>query len=515
MSASREKKQRQDDPNQGLTQKQIKERKEAAIKKRNTVIYTVIGVVVAVLVVALLVWNSGFFQSRTVAMTINGQDYSPAEVSYYYGQTKQSYGYYLSMMGYDSTKSDRDQVVDEESGKTFYDLFMEQAKATMIKEAALADAAREEGVTLTEESQEQLETALESYRSGASQSGYPSLNSFLKAYFGSYMNEKVLRSCLEESLLASQYQTAYSDSLTYDDAALEEYYTENAADLDTFRYHTIFFSGTAESTTDEEGNTVEPTEEEQTAAMEAAKAKADAFRSEVEKSDFATAAEAAKAEDEDLTYEGEMSHVGSALAGPYQEWLSDSSRKAGDITVVESEGSGYYVVQFVERFRNEDDFGTANIRHILVKAEVAEGAEEPTEEAMQAAEDKAQEILDQFKAGDQSADSFAELAKANSEDPGSKDNGGLYEDVTRDTSFFADFLNWIFADGRKVGDTGLVENTQSGQQGWHVMYLDSVGDPLWKYTAENDLRDADVQTWLEGLQEGYEAVDGSGIQYIG
>ena len=47
------------------------------------------------------------------------------------------------------------------------------------------------------------------------------------------------------------------------------------------------------------------------------------------------------------------------------------------------------------------------------------------------------------------------------------------------------------------------------------MYLDSVGDPLWKYTAENDLRDADVQTWLEGLQEGYEAVDGSGIQYIG
>ena len=146
MSASREKKQRQDDPNQGLTQKQIKERKEAAIKKRNTVIYTVIGVVVAVLVVALLVWNSGFFQSRTVAMTINGRDYSPAEVSYYYGQTKQSYGYYLSMMGYDSTKSDRDQVVDEESGKTFYYLFMEQAKATMIKEAALADAAREEGV---------------------------------------------------------------------------------------------------------------------------------------------------------------------------------------------------------------------------------------------------------------------------------------------------------------------------------------------------------------------------------
>ena len=56
MSASREKKQRQDDPSQGLTQKQIKERKEAAIKKRNTVIYTVIGVV------EMPVWPVGWWE---------------------------------------------------------------------------------------------------------------------------------------------------------------------------------------------------------------------------------------------------------------------------------------------------------------------------------------------------------------------------------------------------------------------------------------------------------------------
>ena len=43
-----------------------------------------------------------------------------------------------------------------------------------------------------------------------------------------------------------------------------------------------------------------PRKREQTAAMEAAKAKADAFRSEVEKSDFATAAEGRpRREDED------------------------------------------------------------------------------------------------------------------------------------------------------------------------------------------------------------------------
>ena len=52
------------------------------------------------------------------------------------------------------------------------------------------------------------------------------------------------------------------------------------------------------------------------------------------------------------------------------DWLSDSARKEGDISVIEYEsGNGYYVVQFVERFRNEEDFGSADIRHILLKAE--------------------------------------------------------------------------------------------------------------------------------------------------
>ena len=94
MSASREKKQRQDDPTRGSPRSRSKERKEAAIKKRNTGIYTVIGVVVG-----RPGWWPCWFgipaSSRAVpvAMTINGRDYSPAEVSHYYGQTKQSYGY--------------------------------------------------------------------------------------------------------------------------------------------------------------------------------------------------------------------------------------------------------------------------------------------------------------------------------------------------------------------------------------------------------------------------------------
>ena len=52
MSASREKKSRQSDPTQGLTQKERKELQEQQAAKRKAVVYTVIGVIVAVLVAA-------------------------------------------------------------------------------------------------------------------------------------------------------------------------------------------------------------------------------------------------------------------------------------------------------------------------------------------------------------------------------------------------------------------------------------------------------------------------------
>ena len=64
MSASREKKTRQSDPNKGLTQTQRKELQEQKTAKRKAVLYTVIGVIVAVLVVILLVWHSGTSQRR-------------------------------------------------------------------------------------------------------------------------------------------------------------------------------------------------------------------------------------------------------------------------------------------------------------------------------------------------------------------------------------------------------------------------------------------------------------------
>lgn len=72
MSASREKKQRQSDLD-SLTEKQKKDRQEAAAQKRKVITYWIIGIVAVVIVVVLLVWNSGILVRNVTAATVGEQ----------------------------------------------------------------------------------------------------------------------------------------------------------------------------------------------------------------------------------------------------------------------------------------------------------------------------------------------------------------------------------------------------------------------------------------------------------
>lgn len=130
------------------------------------------------------------------------------------------------------------------------------------------------------------------------------------------------------------------------------------------------------------------------------------------------------------------------------------------------------------------DTKLVNVRHILVYPEGADGTnlatQEFSEEAWAASEKKAQEILDQFLAGDKTEESFAALANEYSEDPGSNTNGGLYENVSEGEMVVA-FNDWCFDAARQVGDTGIVKTNY----GYHVMYF-SGSQTTWQKYARND-----------------------------
>ena len=155
MSASREKKTRQSDPNKGLTQTQRKELQEQKAAKRKAVLYTVIGVIVAVLVVILLVWHSGIFQRRETAVSVGGRDYSVTDVMYYYDsavQTEYQYSLY-GASSFDASVDPAEQYRDEAQTQTYHDYFLDQAVTALTQAAALQNAADEAGYTMTEEDQ--------------------------------------------------------------------------------------------------------------------------------------------------------------------------------------------------------------------------------------------------------------------------------------------------------------------------------------------------------------------------
>ena len=68
-----------------------------------------------------------------------------------------------------------------------------------------------------------------------------------------------------------------------------------------------------------------------------------------------------------------------------------------------------------------------------------------------------------------------------SEDGGSKDNGGLYEDVAQG-QMVTEFNDWCFDAGRQPGDFDIVKT----DFGYHIMYF-CQSRPQWKDYAREDL----------------------------
>ena len=186
--------------------------------------------------------------------------------------------------------------------------------------------------------------------------------------------------------------------------------------------------------------------------------------------------------------------------------------------MVESEAGStscyYYVVLFAGR--ELDKSPTDTVRHILVAAEQDEGASEPTQEQYDAAQAKAQELLDQWKAGEATEDSFAQLAREYSADTGSAADGGLITDIHAGSGYVSTFTDWAMDEARQPGDTGIVQNTGSTVKGWHIMYyVGATGTPVWQLTADSALRTQDYTAWEEAAMEGYEVSTSSlGMKFI-
>ena len=414
-------------------------------------------------------------------------------------------------MNVDFDKKLSQQKRTDEDGNTqtwleyIQDQVMEQIKDTYTYYYMAVKANDGKEPDITEDQQSELDEALESYETSASNYGY-TVSGYLQAAMGKGVTEEVFRHEAKVSYISQNYSEEYQEELNkkeYDDADLEAYRDENLADLQSVDIKLFECDN----------------EDDAIAFKNALKADGSNFAelaSKYSSSDWDIEANKNPVETtyNGITY-GTMKKLSYAVCTPDTDdntkhtsldWLFSTDRKAGD--VIQESTSVVYLVKPV--YLSEQK--TVSVRHILIKPVTQETEEETdehghdhssasdatecTEEEWAEAYTKAKEILDEYENGDKTEDSFAALAEEYTEDSNGSD-GGIYENVVPN-QMVATFNAWCFDSSRQAGDTAIVKT----KYGYHIMYFVGTGDySVWQYTAQQALASEDSTDTISELEE--------------
>lgn len=488
--------------------------------------------------VAIALALCGFFgvYDRAIAAekTADGDRISVAEYEYYnrmyfnyYYQMSQQYEQYYGsyygtgagkmMTGYDYTKTPADQefVANEEAGltidkkygdnPTWADYFEQESlkeanSSTMLYKKALA-----EGYELTKSEQKDLDEFVESLQKNADEDSY-SLDAYLRTNYGRGMSPSLLKKIYTKQTIVNRYKEDKQKELANDitDDEIEEEFNKNAKDYTTVDIRNFTFNSTISADDKASKDDIKK-------ANADLKKKAQAFLDAVNLSNFTQMAYDATDDKEqkelmkdDASYSSmadtNYTAVHDYVSAEAADWAFSSDRKSGDkklFEVKDDNGIATYHVYCMENVMKRDNQYPVNVRQILFM--VTDGADSDateTETGHTDAEAKklAEDALAKWKKGKATDESFAALATKLTEDTGSKESGGLYENVTKDSNYVEPFLNWCFADGRKKGDTGIIKT----DYGYHVMYLSSKSkDPAWKNIVRDALASAKFDKYIE------------------
>lgn len=457
-------------------------------------------IVVCLLVVAGGAWgiiySTGVLQRSMTAVTVGDHEVSALEFNMYYNDILSELMNTYAQYGMDTSTLEI-QMYDEE--RTFADYIRDSAVSQITEVYVLYSEAQANGYdyendvyaqALYQSSLSQLEEAAETYEMEP--------EDLLKSVYGNRMKMSDFEAFLTRRTTALGYAKVLEDSLTVEDSEADTYYDEHKDEYDnvsyryfTFSYDNVTYTEPEEGEEPEEG--APASEEEAEAMTEENRAAAEALANEMleqitdEQSFIDLALEYADEEDKEKYSEDDATLVtnGSATAtSPLAEWYSDPARAEGDTAVIDNNNNGYTVAYFISRERDEST--TVNIRHILFGTETAasDATEEELaeiEEANAAQQEKAQQVYDEWLAGDQSEESFAALAREYSDD-GNAPEGGIYENVY-EGQMVSEFNDWIFDPARRSGDTDIVETSY----GYHIIYFIGEGLPRWRAEVETDL----------------------------
>ena len=454
--------------------RKVQKRKEEKEKeKKEERISTTVGIVFLVALVCLV----ASFPIRTYLAThetyvvINGEEVNKVEFDYVYNTSKNNYitqyGSYLSYFGLDTSKDLSTQMYSETL--TWKDYFEQNAVESLKQNKALMAEAKAAGFTY--DTTDEYNTFKETIKTSAAAAGV-SDKEYVRSIYGSYATMGRIEEYVKNDMVMNAYYQKLQEDNAPSDDEIQSYYEENKATYDSVDYRLTTIEADLPTEPTELADPVEETVADTTGSTDGTAATDSTQDTAYQPSDaeIAKAMEDAKvlADDAEQTVakdgEAHENEKKSSVNYLISDWLFDDARKAGDTTVITNDNSHcYYVVAFEKRYLDETP--SADVRVII-----------PTEDKT------GEEILEEWKNGAATEDSFAELCKKYTQDTSAVENGGLFEQVTK-TGMTEELSNWIFDSSRQAGDTVAITVSDST----YVLYYIGQDQPEWKINIKNTL----------------------------
>ena len=454
--------------------RKVQKRKEEKEKeKKEERISTTVGIVFLVALVCLV----ASFPIRTYLAThetyvvINGEEVNKVEFDYVYNTSKNNYitqyGSYLSYFGLDTSKDLSTQMYSETL--TWKDYFEQNAVESLKQNKALMAEAKAAGFTY--DTTDEYNTFKETIKTSAAAAGV-SDKEYVRSIYGSYATMGRIEEYVKNDMVMNAYYQKLQEDNAPGDDEIQSYYEENKATYDSVDYRLTTIEADLPTEPTELADPVEETAADTTGTTDGTAATDSTQDTAYQPSDaeIAKAMEDAKvlADDAEQTVakdgEAHENEKKSSVNYLISDWLFDDARKAGDTTVITNDNSHcYYAVAFEKRYLDETP--SADVRVII-----------PTEDKT------GEEILEEWKNGAATEDSFAELCKKYTQDTSAVENGGLFEQVTK-TGMTEELSNWIFDSSRQAGDTVAITVSDST----YVLYYIGQDQPEWKINIKNTL----------------------------
>ena len=454
--------------------RKVQKRKEEKEKeKKEERISTAVGIVFLVALVCLV----ASFPIRTYLAThetyvvINGEEVNKVEFDYVYNTSKNNYitqyGSYLSYFGLDTSKDLSTQMYSDTL--TWQDYFEQNAVESLKQNKALMAEAKAAGFTY--DTTDEYNTFKETIKTSAAAAGV-SDKEYVRSIYGSYATMGRIEEYVKNDMVMNAYYQKLQEDNAPSDDEIQSYYEENKATYDSVDYRLTTIEADLPTEPTELADPVEETAADTTGTTDGTAATDTTQDTAYQPSDaeIAKAMEDAKvlADDAEQTVakdgEAHENEKKSSVNYMISDWLFDDARKAGDTTVITNDNSHcYYVVAFEKRYLDETP--SADVRVII-----------PTEDKT------GEEILEEWKSGAATEDSFAELCKKYTQDTSAVENGGLFEQVTK-TGMTEELSNWIFDNSRQAGDTVAITVSDTT----YVLYYIGQDQPEWKINIKNTL----------------------------